>query len=79
MALHVGELVERYSHNRDILFRIIEIKGEIAILFGEEIRLVADAPLEDLISIDQREHKREQSVRKKQWSARIVCFNKITY
>ena len=51
MALHVGELVERYSHNRDILFRIIEIKGEIAILFGEEIRLVADAPLEDLISM----------------------------
>ena len=37
MALHVGELVERYSHNRDILFRIIEIKGEIAILFGEEL------------------------------------------
>lgn len=58
MVLHVGELVERYSHNRDILFRIIEIKGEIAILFGEEIRLVADAPLEDLISIDQREHKK---------------------
>ncbi|MEM5609860.1 sporulation peptidase YabG [Bacillus thuringiensis] len=58
MALHVGELVERYSHKRDILFRIIEIKGEIAILFGEEIRLVADAPLEDLISIGQREHKK---------------------
>ena len=57
MVLHVGELVERYSHKRDILFRIIEIKGEIAILFGE-IRLVADAPLEDLISIDQREHKK---------------------
>ena len=52
MALHVGELVERYSHNRDILFRIIEIKGDMAILFGEEIRLVADAPLADLISID---------------------------
>ncbi|MBW3491424.1 sporulation peptidase YabG [Bacillus mycoides] len=57
MALHVGELVERYSHNRDILFRIIEIKGDMAILFGEEIRLVADAPLADLVSIDQREHK----------------------
>lgn len=57
MDLHVGELVERYSHNRDILFRIIEIKGDMAILFGEEIRLVADAPLADLVSIDQREHK----------------------
>ncbi|WP_283774433.1 sporulation peptidase YabG, partial [Bacillus paralicheniformis] len=53
-----GELVERYSHKRDILLRIIEIKGEIAILFGEEIRLVAHAPLEDLISIDQRENKK---------------------
>jgi hypothetical protein len=40
----------------------IEIKGEIAILFGEEIRLVADAPLEDLISIDQREHKKSLQV-----------------
>ncbi|MBL3480205.1 sporulation protein, partial [Klebsiella pneumoniae] len=46
------------SHKRDILFRIIEIKGEIAILFGEEFRLVEDAPLEDLISIDQRELKK---------------------
>lgn len=61
MALHVGELVERYSHNRDILFRIIEIKGEIAILFGEEIRLVADAPLEDLISMINENIKKSEA------------------
>ncbi|MGV2503463.1 sporulation peptidase YabG, partial [Priestia megaterium] len=54
MAVLVGDLVERQSYNRVFLFRISEIKGEIAILFGEEVGLVADAALEDLISIDQR-------------------------
>lgn len=79
MVVHVGDLVERRSYNRDILFRITEIKGEIAILFGEEVRLVADAPLEDLVAIDQREYKKEKNVKRKRWRERIAYFNKTMY
>lgn len=58
MAVHVGDLAERKSYERDLLFRVTEIRGEEAILFGEEVRLIADAPIEDLVVIDQREYKR---------------------
>lgn len=56
MAVHVGDLVERKSYKRDLLFRVTEIKDTIAILFGEEFRLVADAPIEDLVIVDQRDY-----------------------
>ncbi|CAG9614397.1 Sporulation-specific protease YabG [Bacillus rhizoplanae] len=56
MAVHVGDLVERKSYQRDLLFRVTEIKDTIAILFGEEFRLVADAPIEDLVLVDQRDY-----------------------
>ncbi|MEH7463441.1 sporulation peptidase YabG [Bacillus thuringiensis] len=56
MAVHVGDLVERKSYKRDLLFRVTEIKDTIAILFGEEFRLVADAPIEDLVLVDQRDY-----------------------
>ena len=57
MALHVGELVERYSHKR-IFFSYYRNKRRDSYIVWRGIRLVADAPLEDLISIDQREHKK---------------------
>lgn len=48
--------VGRVSYKCDILFRVIDIKEEdgkkIAILYGEDFRLIADAPYEDLIIID---------------------------
>lgn len=59
MAVHVGDLVERKSYQRDLLFRVTEIKDTIAILFGEEFRLVADAPIEDLVLVDQRDYKKK--------------------
>lgn len=43
-----GDLVTRYKYNHDVVFRIIDIKGNIAILKGECVRLSADAPLRDL-------------------------------
>lgn len=50
------DIVGRISHKCDILFRVIDIKEEngkkIAILYGEDYRLIADAPYEDLILID---------------------------
>lgn len=50
------DIVGRKSYHCDILFRVIDLRHEsgqkIAILYGEDFRLVADAPYEDLIIIN---------------------------
>lgn len=53
------DIVGRLSYNCDLLFRVIDIQEsngkKIAILFGEDLRIVADAPYEDLVIIDQKD------------------------
>lgn len=44
-----GGIVVRRSYGEDIQFRIEKIIGNLAILRGLEVRLLADAPLDDLI------------------------------
>ncbi len=55
----INMIVGRLSHQCDILFRVIdimEINGQkIAILYGEDYRLVAHAPIKDLVSINEAE------------------------
>jgi spore coat assembly protein len=67
MDIKVGDIVARKSYECDLLFRVIDIKeknGEKeAILHGEDVRLIADAPFNDLIIIDERE---QQARRKKE-------------
>lgn len=51
----VGDIVARYSHGQDIFFHIYQIhenvRGEgLAILKGLNLRLLADAPISDLIA-----------------------------
>lgn len=63
MAISIMDVVGRRSYHCDILFRVIDIKEEngqkIAILYGEDFRLIADAPYEDLIIIDSNERKKK--------------------
>ncbi len=51
--MKVGDIVARRSHKQDLFFRIEQIysvRGErIAILKGINLRLIADAPLQDLV------------------------------
>lgn len=51
------DIVGRVSYHCDIMFRVIDIREQdgrkFAILYGEAIRLIADAPVEDLIVITQ--------------------------
>ena len=54
MHFNVGDLVTRNSYNNDIVFKIIDIDNDIAILEGVNIRLSADSKLDDL--------KKEQEV-----------------
>jgi spore coat assembly protein len=56
-----GMLVTRYKYNHDIVFKIIKIIGESAILQGESVRLRADAPLFDLKIVEIPE-KNEESL-----------------
>ena len=48
MVFQVGDLVTRISYNHDVVFKILNIRGEVAYLKGVQVRLYADAPLEDL-------------------------------
>jgi spore coat assembly protein len=62
------DIVGRSSYNCDILFRVIDIREEngkkIAVLYGEEYRLIADALYEDLVSIDHTARlKKDQEFR----------------
>ena len=55
MTITVGDIVGRIKYGCDVLFRVVSIKEvsnvKIAILYGEDIRLVADAPFDDLLSV----------------------------
>ncbi|MCD8501019.1 MAG: sporulation peptidase YabG [Bacillaceae bacterium] len=71
-SLKVGDIVARKSYNHDLLFRISKIDDPRQVeLIGEEMRLIADAPIEDLLLVDNREHtSRKAEIRKKEES----CF-----
>ena len=66
MGIKRMDIVGRKSYHCDILFRVIDIreqgKSKIAVLYGEDIRLIADAPFHDLVPIDPsvRAKKSEQ-------------------
>ena len=49
MNLKVGDIVTRKSHNNDIVFKILAINNNVAILTGVNVRLSADASIDDLV------------------------------
>lgn len=62
------DIVGRRSYRCDILFRVIDIREhgttKMAILYGEDFRLIADAPLDDLVQINSLERaKKSQQFR----------------
>ncbi len=48
----VNDCVSRTSYNHDIIFKIIMIDNDVATLEGYEKRLVANAPLADLVFVN---------------------------
>lgn len=67
MKLSTGMLVTRYSYKHDIVFRIKEIINNEVILHGEDLRLEADAPIEDLrILKDDDLRRREEEIKEKE-------------
>lgn len=64
MAVTVGDLVIRKSHGGDIIFKVTEVYPDDAniphcVLKGLHMRLVADAPLDDVEQIDAEHLRRE--------------------
>lgn len=61
MEIKVGDIVARKSYECDLLFRVVDIKEKNeekeAILYGEDVRLMADAPFDDLLIVDERERQ----------------------
>lgn len=50
--LAIGDIVARKSHDADVLFKVVSLNEEIALLRGICFRVMADAPLSDLIKVD---------------------------
>ena len=54
MNFKVGDHVTRNSYDNDIVFVIIGIKDNVALLKGFDLRLIADSPLSDLNISEER-------------------------
>lgn len=58
----INQLVGRKSYGCDVLFRVVDVvekEGvETAILYGSDIRLIADAPVNDLVFMTKKEIER---------------------
>ncbi|MCT2534322.1 sporulation peptidase YabG [Aquibacillus koreensis] len=73
MNVSKGELVTRSSYNHDILFRVINIQDDTVLLHGEDIRLEADATIDDLVKVPERdlENRRKKLKEKEDYSFRL--------
>lgn len=59
MDFKVGDFVTRNSYNNDIVFVVVEIKNDEAILKGYDLRLIANSPLSDLVLCEDDQRKDE--------------------
>ena len=53
MLFNIGDIVSRNSYHNDVIFEIIDIDGDVAILRGVDIRLLADSLLSDLKKVNE--------------------------
>lgn len=61
MNISVGDFVTRTSYDHDLLFRVESIQDDVAVLHGVDLRLIADAPLDDLVRVTDDELKRHRA------------------
>ncbi|UOQ44681.1 sporulation peptidase YabG [Halobacillus salinarum] len=56
-----GDLVTRKSYQHDVLFRVKSAGGPLVKLMGEDIRLEADAPIDDLRQVTGAEYRQRKA------------------
>lgn len=74
-----GDLVTRHSYGNDVIFKIEYLDQQRAILRGIDFRLMADAPIDDLIETNsaisdkniQSQNKNESSMRMMEQSRKV--------
>ena len=55
IMIKIGDFVTRKSYHNDIVFKVIDIDGDLYYLSGVNIRLSADSPLADLVLCEKEE------------------------
>ena len=58
----VGDFVTRKSYNNDIVFKVIDIEGDICYLCGVSIRLHADSFHDDLVIVNGEDFEEDFKV-----------------
>ena len=58
----IGDLVTRISHNHDILFKIVSIDRDVAILRGVDLRLYADSLISDLVKSNSNNNDGDKKI-----------------
>lgn len=73
MDISVGDLITRKSYEHDTVFRVIDVNELGVLLAGEDVRLIADAPLQDVVKVDEtvRETLMEQADEQKAYAFRL--------
>ena len=73
MVVKVGEIVTRISYNHDLSFRVAAINKDIVQLYGTEMRLQADAPINDLTKVigPELETRQKKAKDKEEFSFRL--------
>jgi spore coat assembly protein len=63
MTIRKGNIVARKSYNYDVIFRVVYVNEETGMveLSGEDLRLYADAPLDDLKLISESEREQNET------------------
>lgn len=59
--INIGDIVGRKSYDCDIIFEVVEINDDVAILIGKTVRLVADAQIDDLEIMNDEDLEREEN------------------
>ena len=75
MLFNIGDLVTRNSYNNDVVFKIIDIDNDIAILKGVNIRLCADSKLDDLKKGIVDERKKTSNLTNKSFTNGFCFIN----
>lgn len=76
MNFDIGDIVTRKSHNNDIVFKIISINNNIVFLKGVDLRIYADAFIDDLIKTSNNDNNDEIII---QENLRNISFDRDSY
>lgn len=64
MNFKIGDYVSRISHNHDIIFKICNISVDKIMLQGVNVRLSADASIDDIILVNDKEDEDEDIIQR---------------